>query len=822
MRCANCLFRTPICPPKGPVDSPFVIVGESPGINEIVERAPFVGESGILLDEVLKRQGYTEGTHGVPYYTNSVMCLPQQKDPEKLAAATLRCRGRLFDEIRSYPRKVILALGTPALQTLTGDPSLRITRDRGKVWKTDLADFMVSAVHPAFLLRGGGSLQQFERDIAYALNLLEDGADGLKLPNGTTFHVAETEAEVIEFSRLLKSKPQGYVVAADIETTGFHHVKDEILELGIHYAPQTSIIIPASLIAPELFENDCHWVWHHGKFDCKFIRRHYQGASPRTDGDTMLLSYTLNERRGFHDLDQCASDWLGSPNHKWMVSEYYKGKVWDEKLGRKRQRNLSDAPPALRRKYLALDISDTYELYNHLRPMVAADPHLERYYTKTLLPASDYLLKVEMNGMHQDNEWVEDNDRRLSKILERCDFAFNRLAEKSGYRGGWINMNSWQQIKPFIYGHLKLGPLSLGTDEDTLKTLKPIISPFGLPRRHLAIQLLMRQRKFQKQRGTYVLPMKKKVTIYGQIHPTFKLAATATGRLASEDPNAQNIPRDPRIRGQFTPRPGYAILEVDYSQAELRCLAQLSGCPDLCAIFEQGKDLHVEMSKYLFGDNFTKEEKMATKTVNFGIVYGRTARSIADDPDLSAKMDITVELAQSWIDGWARRFPVAWEFIQKCRMAPLKNQTLTTVFGNKKRPGVVNYQRLFEIQNESANFFHQSIASNINLHAGIKMFETLRDEYDTHVINLVHDCHVTETPFEKFGNYDIANAHVRKVAQYMKEVMEREATLWGFKRIPFKVEPEFGFRWGNVLKFTEIDKMYGGRFENVPDYIAPH
>ena len=205
------------------------------------------------------------------------------------------------------------------------------------------------------------------------------------------------------------------------------------------------------------------------------------------------------------------------------------------------------------------------------------------------------------------------------------------------------------------------------------------------------------------------------------MHQTYKLHGTATSRLSCADPNVQNVPRDPLLRGMFIPRPGYGILEVDYSQAELRCLAVLSGDEGLLEIFNSGKDLHVEMSIFLFGENFTKEDKMATKTVNFGIVYGRTAPSIAEDPKLvKARADqggkpITIQEAQGWIDGWMSRFPKAAAFIEKCRMAPVKEQTIITCFGNKKRPGVVSRDKLQDIQNESANFPHQSTASNLTV-----------------------------------------------------------------------------------------------------------
>lgn len=819
--CDNCYFRTPKVGTRGPIDSPFVIIAESPGIEEVVEGKPLVGPSGTVIDETLIKMGFTP-TDIQPLYTNAVQCLPQQKTPDKIHDACMTCRPRMLAELALHPRKVILSLGGPALQSLLNDFSLKITRERGKLFKSPLASVgIVAAVHPAFLLRGGGNYQQFERDVKYALNLVREGINARKLPNGCEYAALKTAEEVSDYVRLLQSLPPKTDIASDIETTGFNYQTDRILYVGFQHAPYKSVIVPGSLLVPELFAPHLNWIWQNGKFDCRFLRfREFKNA--RVDDDSMLISYNLNERRGLHDLDQIASDWLGSPNHKHMVDYIYKTWVIDANTGLKRRGNLSDLPCALVEEYLARDLNDTYHAKVMLKPKILSDPHNKKFYTQHLIPASEYLLKLELNGMPVDEEWVMEQYHRLKAACDTWEEEINVVSRAQGL--GNINPRSWQQIKRLLYERLQLAPISWATDDNTLEKLP----------KHPVVKSLQNYRRDTKSKSTYVHPLmygtnrdllvdakgkptKKETMVYpdGRIHPSYLIHGTPTSRLACRDINAQNIPRDPRLRGMFYARNGYMIIECDYSQAELRSLAALSLCKDLMEIFIQGKDLHNEFTQYLFGDGWTHEDKMAAKTVNFGIPYGREAPSIAADPDLNRTRDISVSEAQSWIDGWAKRFPGAWEFIQKCRLAPLLGQTIVTCFGNKKRPGVVSREKLHTLQNESANFPHQSIASNLTIRAGVELFDVLRDEYDTHLINTVHDCLVGEVPKDP--------VIIQKVASIIQAKMEEIPTRFpSLNVIPFKATAELGHHWGNLLKLPKVAADYNWDLDAIPNYIPAH
>lgn len=796
--CDNCYFKGRTLNNDGDETSPFVIVGESAGAIEIHKGLPFQGPAGRLLKETLEKVGLDDLPFQ-PFYTNAIQCMPRKKTPESLAAACVRCRSRLLETIRKHPRKVILALGNGAMWSTTGNFDLKITKERGKLFKSELAEEgIVTSVHPAALLYGSGNYLQFKQDLEYAISLVREGSSARKLPNGVTWRILETEEEVAQLAQEMREMPKGTPVANDIETTGFSEFRDRILELGIQHKPKLATIIPAHLITDDLYQNECKHIWHNGKFDIKFLLHDKYGCnSVRVDEDTMLMSYSLNERKGIHDLDQVASDWLGSPNHKSMVDPYIKGTIVDAETGEKRKRNYGDIPVDIRHKYLALDLSDTYQLYFTLREKVREDKHTEKLYTKTLIPAVPYLSKLERNGFLIDQDRVKENMKRLQGEIKEHEDFINEIAEDKF--GIHVNVRSPKQLKELLYLRLKLGNMGMSTDVDTLEKLP----------KHPIVEALKKHRKVQKAYSTYVKAVWNNIEYDGRVHTTYLLHGTATGRLSSRDPNLQNIPRDPLLRGQYMARPGYGIIECDFSQAELRSLAELSGCTALSEIFIKGeKSLHDELSEFLFGENFTKEDKMKAKTVNFGIVYGREAPSIAE------AFDVPTAEAQRWIDGWFERFPGAAAYIQQCRMAPIKNQTIITCFGNKKRPGVVTRERIKDLQNESANFPHQNIASNLTMHSGILLVDDLRENFDTHLCNTVHDCLVGEVPLDA--------EHIRMTAAHMQGVMETVAPQWGLTKIPFVAEGEFGHRWGNLISVNDIKKKYNDVLEDIPTYIAAH
>lgn len=800
--CPDCPFGGPKVGGRGDPNSPFLIIGESPGKQELDNGRPFVGPSGKVLDTSL-----LQGNCPEPYIINAMQCWPGYADDKKsetLKLGVSACRQRVLDEIAKAPRSVILALGAPALWAATGDNNYKITQERGKVFPSELAGVgIIPSVHPAFLMRGGSgaSYQQYMRDVKYAIDLI-NGAPTKKPPE-VDYIVARDEQDIRDLSEYFRSLGEGAPIAADTETSGFSALSDRILCTGFAPFPDEIYVIPEHLsfgMAP-LYDNRARFIWHNGKFDVQF--QWAAGASKaRVDEDTMLLSYAWDETGGIHDLEQVSSDWLNAPNWKQVLDSYLPKKTTSYEV----------IPPPVLHKYMSLDIGNMLGDFHILRNLIASDPALNRLYTKTLIPASNFLARVERNGLYPDLERIGDNEKwykaEIAKYLQVFT-DFSKPFPDSGYTDKLPN--SPKQMSRLLYDDLGIRPYKgrRSTGKDLLEKLP----------KHPAIDALKVSRKVAKEYGTYVKSARDNIDRDGAVHTTLLLHGTKTGRLASREPNLQNVPRNPRIRGQYIARPGRRYVEPDLNQAELRVLACLSNDAALCHIYETaGMSLHDEVRADIWGypkdynpakvaeqllkfnltpdtrwgakgeDRIIEEQKMRAKAVNFGIVYGRTAASIAEE------FQIPVPEAQTWIDKWFRKFPLATSFLNKCREVPEKGQVMVTPFGRKRRFGVVGRERLDGMMNEASNFPPQSSASDITLHSGIQLEEKLKDTYDADIVLLVHDSILIECP----DNDVIAH----NVAVEMCSQLEREPKKWGFTRIPFVAEAKMGYRWGSLSKYN--------------------
>lgn len=797
--CPNCPNGGPKVGSKGDPNSPFVIVGESPGKQELDIGLPFVGPSGKVLDVSLM-----QGLGPKPYFINAMQCWPgyaDDKNEEALKLGVSLCRQHVLDEIAKAPRSVILALGTPALWTTTGNYDYKITQERGKILPSELASVgIVPSVHPAFLMRGGAgaSYQQYMRDVKYAIDL----ANGCptKKPPEVDYIIARDERDILDLAEYFRSLGDGAPIAADTETSGFSALSDRILCTGFAPFANEVYIIPEALsfgMAP-LYDNRAKFVWHNGKFDVQF--QWAAGASKaRVDEDTMLMSYVLDENGGIHDLEQVSSDWLNSPNWKHVLDSYLP----------KKDTSYEVIPKDVLHYYAALDIGNTRALYDELRPRVASDTALNRAYTRTLIPASNYLARVERNGLYADLERIKDNeDWYLAEIAKYQQVFIDFSKGFSGYTDKLPN--SPKQMSRLLYDDLKIKPYK-GKRSTDKKTLEKLV-------KHPAVDALFISRKVAKEYGTYVKSARKAIDKDGAVHCTFALHGTKTGRLASSKPNLQNVPRNPRIRGQYISREGRRFVEPDLNQAELRVLACLSGDKVLCHIYENaGMSLHDEVRADIWGypkdyspsklaeqlakfgltpetrygakgeDRIIEEQKMRAKAVNFGIIYGRTAPGIAEEFRIQAKE------AQGWIDAWFKKFPDAKKFLDQCRSCPENMKVLVTPFGRKRRFGVVGRERLDAMMNEASNFPPQSIASDITIHAGIEMEYELKEKYDANVVNTVHDSILVDVPDDDVIAHNVVNALCNR--------LELVPTKWGFTRIPFVAEAKMGHRWGSLSKY---------------------
>lgn len=795
-KCGGCPFGGYTVGSRGPEDSPFVIVGESPGSNELYKGYPFVGPSGEMLEYVLQQAGLYEA--GIePYIVNALQCLPREKTIPAMQPAVHACQGRLHAEILKHPRKIILSLGASAAWTTTNNFGIKITQERGKLYRTPLASVgIVTAVHPAYLMRNGNGYPQWKRDVKYAVDLLLGNDPKAGLWTEPTWELTDSRGQ---YQTLLEKYRAGAThITCDIETGGrdkhgnsygLDHQRGHILSNGftsnleggrhVHIVPGSTIWDCEDITKEIMSLPNVRYCWQNGKFDTKFFR-HEGVDGARVDDDTMLASYTLNENKG-HDLDTIAWDFIGAANHKGVVDEWFKARGIP-----RHKRDYAMLPQMeLLFPYQAYDISKTHILMTELRMLVEGDENSKKLYYDVLIPASEFLTKVEMKGLSLDTQRVEENDQTLLVKLQEVEEKIQVYARK--HIGCDINIGSWQQLQRLLYDKMKLGPVGGSTDEEALIKIQRKFD-------HPIAGYLLTWRKIAKQRNTYVKPavdrwVKNRFVpgwrgADGRVHCTYKLHGTTTGRLASSDPNMQNIPRDAVIRGQFVASPGKTLVECDLNQAELRCLALMSGDPTLLQIYTDPKSpsIHHLTSVAMFGEVYDDDQKMRAKAVNFGIVYGRSAPSLAEE------FDISVREAEEYIRIWLSRYPVAAKFIENCRRKPHDQRTLINNFGRKKRWGLVSLENYNAQENEAANWPCQSTAHDITLLAGIEVQPVVKERWDADIVNEIHDA----LYFEVEDDPDV----YKPMVKYVCDVMQRVPKDWGLNAVPFIAEAKQGSRWG--------------------------
>ena len=743
------------------------------------------------------------------YFIGATQCrMPMIADPHKKKAfnfsAITACRERVLAELWQYPRKVVVAMGASGAIAVTGNYNIKITQARGVVQKIQSPfgeTYFYPMVSLGYMLRGG-NLETFSLDIREVFKLLKTGVSRQEQWKPPRIKVIESADELWEISQKIADYgvSQGFdktIVSGDFETSGFNPWIDYILDFGFYYSGEDiAYIIDPPMMEQKPFREamfhflthpEIKWNWQNGKFDIRFawLKGWIPFGMDIIHEDTLLLSYALNEASKAHDLDEQAKNRLGAPEHKADIKRWVSNK----------RASYANIPTPVRHDYLSKDLKKTHEIFASTRVQVETDADCDLLYTKTLIPTASFLCEVEIKGIAVDLDYVRINhtgaiqaDVDAGRITQKdlateigldleIDLALKELWKEAGYE---VNPNSPQQVKKLLYDRLKL-KIKGKTPDDTRKETLDKLPP------HPVVKSIRKIRSLDKMRATYVVAIEKRV-VNGRIHTIFKLHITPTGRLSSSEPNIQNIPRGSRWKRMYCAPKGRRLIEADYNSAELRGLAAISGDKLLTEIFlDDKRNLHDEVSIEMYGTGFTEDQRIRAKAINFGIPYGREAFSIATEFDMPA------EEAQELIDKWLARFPEAAKYLKWARSRPQAGEPLITVFGRKRRPGVVSPERLHGLKNEFANFGMQSIITDFNAHSAMRSHKEFQArKLDAHCVNLVHDSQLVE-----ICDDDDVQA---EVCEIMKRNMEQVPRDWLDTPITFRADFKVGTHWGLLKK----------------------
>lgn len=573
------------------------------------------------------------------------------------------------------------------------------------------------------------------------------------------------------------------LTALDTETTSLDPFAARLVGLSLSTEPGVACYIPLSHVGPDApeqlplaevlaklkvwLESPQHAkVGQNLKYDQHVFRNHNIALSGVAH-DTMLQSYVLESDKG-HDMDQLAR------RHLELTTIPY-----TDICGKgAKQIGFDQVAVAQAAEYAAEDADITLRLHESMFPRIQEDKGLQWVYEQIEMPVREVLFKMERTGILIAPDLLQKQSHTLGqKILELEQQAFDLAGQP-------FNLGSPKQLAEILFVQQGL-PVKKKTPGGAPSTDEEVLSElaldFPLPK------LLLEHRSLSKLKSTYTDKLPRMVNAETKrVHTHFSQATAVTGRLASSEPNLQNIPvrteEGRRIRSAFVAPPGHKIVSADYSQVELRIMAHLSEDERLLEAFAQGEDVHRATAAEIFGispQEVAADQRRVAKTINFGLIYGMSAFGLARNLGLERST------AQAYIERYFARYPGVARYMERTREAAREQGYVETVFGRRLVLSEIrssNVGRRQGAERAAINAPMQGTAADLIKLAMIAVQNWLeRDRLKSRLVLQVHDELVLEVP----------EAELELVRTTLPELMAGVGQL----RVPLLAEVGEGLDW---------------------------
>ncbi|MHC4958303.1 MAG: DNA polymerase I [Planctomycetota bacterium] len=593
--------------------------------------------------------------------------------------------------------------------------------------------------------------------------------------SGETYRVVEDANELVPELR------QCARFVFDVETDALDPYSAGIVGLSFAWKEGDAVYVPWSeangeALKPVLEDASIGKAGQNIKYDAHVMLTHGIDVKPLAF-DTMVASYILESERGSHGLDAMSLRHLG-----------VRKTTTEELIGKGRNRiSMADVEQEKVAHYAAEDADCTFRLLELFEPRLAA-AGLRPLFDEIEMPLVPVLLAMERAGVKVDTDYLG----VLSKEME--DVAFKREVEIHDLAGEVFNINSPKQLGPILFDKLEIHKSGGQGGRRSRSPRRTRTGGYSTDHRalepyhdHPIVAKLLEYREITKLKGTYVdaLPLLVNEKT-GRIHTTFHQTVAATGRLASSDPNLQNIPvrteLGRRVRRAFVAEKGNLLLSADYSQIELRLMAHMSEDEALVEVYTSGGDIHAETASRMFGiapGDLTRDQRNSAKAINFGILYGMGPQRLARD------LKITLDEARSFLETYFREFPRVKDF-QLQAVETAREQGYVTTLLDRKRvivdidsndPG-----RRASAENMAKNTPLQGTAADLIKIAMVRIQRRLADEkLGARMLLQVHDELVFEAPA----------AEIEQLSGLVRSEMEGALEL----RVPLVAEVGTGENW---------------------------
>ncbi len=592
-----------------------------------------------------------------------------------------------------------------------------------------------------------------------------------------------------EINSWIKEAEEAGEVAVDTETSSLDPHQADLIGISLSSKIGKACYIPVGhkskkninkdqvlkKLKPLLEDPSIKKIGQNIKFD--FIVLYKHGIKITSMEDTMLMSYVLDSGKNRHNMDTLSDIHLG---HKPISFKDLVGTG-------KKEINFSSVDIEKAKDYAAEDADVTFRLYKKFNKSLK-DEKMINIYEAFEKPMIKILADMEIEGIKIDKEFLKVLSLKFGKKIEKIQSEVFKISKKK------FNIASPKQLGEILYNDLKIADLKK-TKKGSFATSASVLEDLAF-KGHKFPQLVLDWRQISKLKNTYSDSLPEHINpITKRIHTSFLLAATTTGRLASSDPNLQNIPiksddgKD--IRKAFIAEKGLTLISADYNQIEMRILADLADVKELKKAFRNDEDIHSLTASQIFNININKvneDQRRKAKAINFGIIYGISQYGLAKQINVSNRE------AEEFLNAYFAKFPEIKSYMDKTIKFCRKSGYVNNIFGRKshfinindKNYNVRNFQ-----ERAAINAPIQGSASEIMRLAMIRLDKRLKDQKNkkTKMLLQIHDELIFETSKEEVKRIS------KIIIEEMSSVVKSDQHSFS---IPLTVDLNIGDNWGEL------------------------
>jgi len=601
---------------------------------------------------------------------------------------------------------------------------------------------------------------------------------------GIKVEIINTEKQLIAVEKTLKKSS---VIAFDTETTSIDQMQAELVGISLAVSSEGGYYIPVghkegtqlpleqvlAALKDPLTDPSIQKIGHNIKYDYILLARAGLKAHPLSF-DSMIAEWVINP----------SSRNLGLKKLAWVRLNQSMSEI--ESLIGKGKSQITMAEVAIRdaAKYAVEDAVMVLLLQPLLEKDLIRVGSLDLY-NQIEMPLVSVIASMEMEGIGLDKKFLQDMSLQLEEELQKLE---GEIYQAVGHE---FNLNSPKQLSEALFSTLDLSPPNrksktpsgyYSTAAKVLETLKDD---------HIVPAWVLKYREYAKLKSTYVDALPEQVNPDTQrVHTSYNQTGSVTGRIASSNPNLQNIPIRTElgrmVRKAFVAAPGFSLLAIDYSQIELRVAAHMAGDQAMLKAFREGQDIHTATAAAIHSipmNEVTDQQRRDAKATNFGLIYGMSAYGLTQSTDL------TLAEAETFVETYFERFPGIRDYLDKIKEQAKNKGYVETLLGRKRYfPGLAsttNYNLRRREEREAINAPIQGTAADIMKLAMIKVAEKLgKSGLSARMLLQVHDELVLEAPDQE----------VDQTIELVQSCMENVYSL----DIPLTTEAKYGENWGTL------------------------